>query len=182
MSVIASPRATIIISVYNNLDFLRLVLAGFMRQTEKDFEIIVSDDGSSESFARALATIIATLGLRITHNRHADEGFRKNKILNSSIRKSQAGYLIFIDGDCIPHPEFVHEHLSESAPGYCLVGRRMDLSARLTKRLTPDKVAAGYLQSSSAQLLMLKEYLGGGLKNFKNGIYVRNPLLRRVLK
>jgi glycosyltransferase involved in cell wall biosynthesis len=136
----------VIISVYNNLPFLELVLAGFEKQSEPNFEIIVSDDGSGEAFRNGLAEIMEQSPLRIVHNWHADLGFRKNKILNSSIQKAKAPYLIFVDGDCIPHPHFVAEHLGHKGKKICLVGRRVDLSARITRKLSPEKVSEGILQ------------------------------------
>jgi glycosyltransferase involved in cell wall biosynthesis len=175
------PKATVIISVYNNLSFLKLVLAGFEMQTEQNFEIIVSDDGSGEDFRKGLLEIIATSPLRIVHNWHEDIGFRKNRILNRSIQKARAPYLIFVDGDCIPHPHFVAEHLQHAQKKVCLVGRRVDLSAGITRKLTAEKVRAGVLQSPGLFVEMLKDYIGGKLGHLKAGLYVKNGLLRRWL-
>src|SRR5262245_11113421 len=97
---VSKPQATVIISVYNRIDFLKLVLSGLERQTFTDFEVIISDDGSGEAFVTELNHIIADSNLDITHNWHEDNGFRKNKILNSSVIKAKADYLIFLDGDC----------------------------------------------------------------------------------
>ena len=47
----------------------------------------------------------------IIHLTQEDKGFRKNKILNEAIRTDKTGYMIFIDGDCIPHPDFIKEHI-----------------------------------------------------------------------
>ncbi|MHB8336741.1 MAG: glycosyltransferase, partial [Ignavibacteriaceae bacterium] len=40
-------KASVILSFYNKIDYLKLVLAGFERQTFNDFEVIIADDGSS---------------------------------------------------------------------------------------------------------------------------------------
>lgn len=174
------PKASVIISVYNKPEFLRLVLAGLEIQTEKDFEVIVSDDGSNKEFVKGLNEIISKSLLNITHNWHEDAGFRKNKILNSSVVLAKASYLIFLDGDCIPHPEFVKEHLLNAAPDTCLAGRRVDLSKKLTETLTAEKIKNGSLQSANFTMKMLWEFLRAELFNFKYGIYLKNPLLRRL--
>jgi glycosyltransferase involved in cell wall biosynthesis len=179
MNKSAAPKASVIISVYNRLDFLKLVLAGFEVQTEQDFEIIISDDGSNEAFVGELKQIMAACPLAIRHNWHEDAGFRKNKILNESIRIAGAPYLIFTDGDCIPHPTFVEEHLAQAEKGMCLAGRRVDLSERITKMLTPEKIRQGILQSAGAQAMMLTDFLRLKLFHFMNGIYTRNSLLRK---
>lgn len=173
------PRASVIISVYNNIEFLKLVLAGFEIQTERDFEVIVSDDGSSPPFVEALGALTAGSPLTIRHSWHPDQGFRKNRILNRSIQSAAAPYLIFVDGDCIPHPAFVEEHLRHAAHGVCLAGRRADLSPQITAMLTADKVRAGILQSPGMLLRMFGDYFRMRLFHVMNGVYVRNRLLRR---
>ena len=38
-------KASLIISIYKNITDLKVVLDGLVYQTEKDFEIIISEDG-----------------------------------------------------------------------------------------------------------------------------------------
>ncbi|MDJ0363740.1 glycosyltransferase [Hymenobacter sp. H14-R3] len=172
------PKASVILSVYNRFDFLQLVLAGLEIQTEPDFEVIISDDGSHEAFINQLATLRAVSPLRISHNWHPDTGFLKNRILNVSIRSAQGAQLIFLDGDCIPHPAFVAEHLALGGPDRCLAGRRIDLSDRLTRQLTPVRVRQGVLQSPYTAIGQLIGFLTRRTFHFMNGLYVTNPLLR----
>ncbi|RZK40113.1 MAG: glycosyltransferase [Hymenobacter sp.] len=173
------PKASIIISVYNRFDFLQLVLAGLETQTESDFEVIVSDDGSNEAFVNQLAALIISSPLRIRHNWHADAGFRKNQILNVSIQSALGAQLIFLDGDCIPHPAFVAEHLAHGGPGRCLAGRRIDISDRLTRQLTPERVRQGILQNPATILGQLVDFLSRRTFHFMNGFYVTQPTLRQ---
>jgi len=42
-------EASLIIAFYNNLDYLRLVLAGAERQSFKNFEVIIVDNNSSQN-------------------------------------------------------------------------------------------------------------------------------------
>lgn len=172
------PKASIIISVYNRLDFLKLVLAGLEIQTEPAFEVIISDDGSHDTFVTELTTLRASSPLRISHNWHPDAGFLKNRILNVSIRSAQGTQLIFLDGDCIPHPAFVAEHLALGGLGRCLAGRRIDLSERLTRQLTPEFVRQGTLQNPYTTLGELAGFLTRRTFHFMNGFYVTSSLLR----
>ena len=142
------PKASVIISVYNNLRFLELVIAGLEMQTEKDFEVIISDDGSGEEFMNGVKALINQSALSIKHNWHEDKGFRKNKILNKSIVLASAPYLIFLDGDCIPHPNFIDQHLENSEQHICLAGRRVDLSENITKGLNEEMIRSGALQKN----------------------------------
>ncbi|MCS7073396.1 MAG: glycosyltransferase [Bacteroidia bacterium] len=172
-----SYKATVIISVYNRLDFLKLVLAGFETQSETNFEIIISDDGSNEEFVTGVKELMNQSRLTIQHNWHPDVGFRKNKILNRSAQLAQSPYLIFIDGDCIPHPKFVEKHLTYSQSGVCLCGRRVDLSNRITQMLTPENVKKGILQSKRMIFEMFIDYTKRDLFQFMNGFYTENKYL-----
>jgi glycosyltransferase involved in cell wall biosynthesis len=172
------PKVSVIIAVYNRLDFLQLVLAGLETQTETDFEVLIADDGSGTAFMTALQELLPSLPFPVRHLWHEDAGFRKNIILNRAITDSQSPYLIFLDGDCIPHPEFIREHLLASGSGICLAGRRVDLSARVTKRLSPDKIRNGYLQQPGTTAALLVDFLRARCFHFMNGLYTRNPLLR----
>ena len=154
-------------------------MAGLEVQTEPDFEVIISDDGSGDKFIAQLNALRATSPLRLSHHWHPDAGFLKNRILNVSVRAAQGGQLIFLDGDCIPHPTFVAEHLAHGGPGRCLAGRRIDMSARLTRLLTPQRVRAGILQQPHIVLGQLKDFLTRRTFHFMNGFYVTQPWLRR---
>ena len=105
-------KATIIAAFYNRIDFLKLVLAGLERQTEKNFELIIADDGSSENVVREINKIIPVHSFPIKHIWQEDKGFRKNKILNKAITESESDYLIFVDADCVPHRSFIEGHLT----------------------------------------------------------------------
>ena len=172
-------KATVIISVYNRIDFLKLVLAGFELQTEKDFEIIISDDGSGEFFVDELQQLMAASPLKIVHNWHEDDGFRKNQLLNRSVVLARSPYIIFVDGDCIPHPEFVAEHLKTATENTCLAGRRTDLSESITKWLTPEKIRSGALTGMAFKTMMLRDYVQLKVFHVMNGFYVRSSTLRK---
>lgn len=139
------PKASLIISFYNNFDFLELVLAGLERQTMKSFEVIIADDGSRDEVKRKINDYKKHTNLNIKHVWHEDLGWRKNQILNKAIVKSESDYMIFIDGDCIPHKRFIEDHFESREGKKILAGRRVNLSARLTKKLTYGYVRKGRL-------------------------------------
>ena len=150
-------KASVIISFYNRIDYLKLVLTGLERQTFRDFEIIIADDGSSEKIVEELEKISIKISYPLIHVWHEDKGFRKNKILNRAITSSNTDYLIFIDGDCIPHKEFVKEHLIYSNIGKCLTGRRVNLSEKITGYLSVEKIRNGYLEYKTFKLMVFWE-------------------------
>lgn len=168
---------SLIISFYNRLDFLKLVLAGLERQTFRSFEIILADDGSNQSVVDKIEEIKKQSPFPFVHLWQEDLGFRKNKILNSAIRSSSSDYLVFIDGDCIPHSRFMYEHFNCRSNHTCLTGRRVNLSEKITSRLTVEKVRNGYLEKYFFGLLF--DGLVGKSIDVEKGIYFKNPLLRK---
>ena len=172
-------RVTVIIAFYRNLKFLRLVLAGFARQSMQDFEIVIADDGSGPAVVAEVHAMMASSPHEIRHVWQEDIGFRKNRILNKAVLAAEAEYLVFIDGDCVPHVEFVREHYENRRTKVCLVGRRVDLSARITAKLSDDKIRQGFFENHMAELLFDSLLLQS--RNVEKGIYVKSDFLRRII-
>ena len=171
--------ATLIISFYNRIDYLELVLVGLEIQTFKNFEVIIADDGSNENVIKRLKSLINTYPFEIKHIWQEDSGFRKNKILNRAIVESSSDYLIFIDGDCVPHSEFVREHYDNREVKTCLTGRRVNLSSKITHALTPEKIKNKYLESFNLKLLI--DSILGNTIDYEKGFYVKSEFLRKLL-
>ena len=126
---------SVIVATYNRPDALAAVLRGLEAQTDRNFEIVVADDGSGEETGRAIAAFARTTKLPVKHAWHADNGFRLAEIRNRAIRISAGGYCVFLDGDCIPRPGFVAAHRKLMEPGWFVTGNRMLLSETLTQRI-----------------------------------------------
>ena len=172
------PKATVIAAFYTKIDYLHLVLAGFERQSEKDFEFIVADDGSNQEIVKELEFLSKEIPFPLIHIWQEDKGFRKNKILNKAITTSNSNYIIFIDADCIPHSRFVEEHISCSEKGSCLTGRRVNLSQKYTRILTPQKVRDGIIENNNFALI--KDGLIGESFYVEKGFYTKSILLRKI--
>lgn len=168
-------KASVIAAFYNRIDFLKLVLAGFERQTEKNFELIIADDGSKEEVVEQIKGLSDKYFFRIRHIWQEDKGFRKNKILNRAITESESDYLIFIDADCIPHRSFVEGHLNFSEKNISLTGRRVNLSEKITRRLSEKNVRDGFLERKIFTLIA--DGIFGKSVDVEKGIYLSNKFL-----
>lgn len=112
---------SVVISYYNRLSFLELVVQGFNRQSDSNFEVIIAEDNDDPANSRAIKNLQRKFPrLRIRHVFQSDVGFRKNKILNEATRVAQGELLIFVDGDCVPHRHFVCRHRTLARPQYNL--------------------------------------------------------------
>jgi len=158
-----SPHALVVVSTYNQPS-LGLCLRGYLRQTTRDFEIVVADDGSRPEFVavtRAFADGPAReRGLVVRHVWQADVGFRKTKCVNQALRvASGAPLVIFTDGDCVPPARFVERHLAVHAPRSFHAGGCVRWPQEVSERLTEADVDSGRFETwvTEADRLDLRE-------------------------
>lgn len=137
---------SIIVATYNWPQALDCVLAGLAKQTWRSFEIIVADDGSRPDTANIVEQWKARLDVPLIHAWQPDEGFRLSRVRNLAASKSSGGYLIFIDGDCIPPTTFVEDHARLAKRGWFVGGRRGFLSPRATAEILDHRLDPYHLR------------------------------------
>lgn len=172
------PEVSVILSFYNKIDYLKLVLAGFAVQSFKDFEIIIADDGSKPEVVAGLEELFKRYHIKITHLWQEDKGFRKNRILNKAIEVAGSDYLVFSDADCIPHSKFVEEHYHNREDKTVLAGRRVNLSEKITENLSVEKIESYYLERKFGSLIL--DGIFGKSAYVEKGIYLKNKFLRKL--
>jgi glycosyltransferase involved in cell wall biosynthesis len=136
-------RLSVIVSTYNKPHFLERVLWGYAVQTDRDFELVVADDGSGPETAELIRRVRAESGMELVHVWHEDRGFRKTEILNRAIVASRGDYLLFTDGDCIPRRDVVEVHRALARPGRYLAGGYLKLPAGVSERIAVEDVTSG---------------------------------------
>jgi glycosyltransferase involved in cell wall biosynthesis len=132
----SSTSIAAIVSTYNSPNYLRRVLEGFKTQTRYPDELIVADDGSTEETANLVAEFARYAPFAVRHVWHEDRGFRLAGIRNRAIAAASADYLVFTDGDCIPHPCFVEDHLRALDKGCFVTGKRMLVGKSLSSEFS----------------------------------------------
>ena len=126
-------RIALIVTTYSRPDALARVLAGCGAQTDQAFDVIVADDGSRDDTRLAVETAAKTASYPLRHVWHPDDGFRAAEIRNRGVLATDADYLVFLDGDCVPRPDFVARHRALAEPGRLLSGSRILLSEEMTR-------------------------------------------------
>ncbi|MBC6941747.1 MAG: glycosyltransferase [Xanthomonadales bacterium] len=137
------PAATVLFATYNEPRWLEWVLWGYTTQTTVDFEVIVVDDGSREDTRAVIDRLRPQLNYPLRHFWQPDEGYQKCKGMNRGILLARSDYLIFTDGDCIPHREFVARHLALRERGRYLTGGYCKLPLALSQQITREDILAG---------------------------------------
>ncbi|PHM16441.1 MAG: glycosyl transferase family 2 [Sulfuricurvum sp. PD_MW2] len=162
------PKSTIIISVYKDTEALGLILDSLANQTYPPDQIIISEDGNSKE----MATFISSYSKHfqnLLHLTQSDEGWRKNRALNRSIAASTGKYLIFIDGDCVPYPQFVEEHLKLQEENYVLCGRRTEPGERFSTLLRKRQLSVKNF--TNRYLLYFFALKRDQVRHYDDGIY-----------
>jgi hypothetical protein len=116
------------------------------RQSIGPAQILIGDDGSGPE-TRELISRWGANGLPVEHVWHDDLGYRKTVVMNQAFARVRAPLTIFMDGDCIPGPNFVEDHLSLSEPGFILAGPRILACPQYTKLIETNQAIDFFDQS-----------------------------------
>ncbi|MEL6815820.1 MAG: glycosyltransferase family A protein [Cyanobacteria bacterium J06598_3] len=151
------PKVTVIIPAYNNIEYLPAALNSALGQTFTDIEIIVINDGSSDSTEQWM---LNQHDSRITLLSQENQG--KSAARNRGIAHSKGDYLAFLDADDLWEPTKLEQQVRrlDSNPQAGLVytwTALADEQGRATGRLL-DSPAEGNVW----QALILKNILACG--------------------
>jgi glycosyltransferase involved in cell wall biosynthesis len=150
---------SVIVTTYNREDALDAALRALAHQSDRNFEIVVADDGSRPDTARVVQSWKARLPLPLKHVRHEHRGFRGGEIRNRGIRASKGELCIFLDGDCLAKPDFIATHRRLHEPGWFVTGNRILLSRELSEAV----LAQGLAPETWNFGALLRERLRGGV-------------------
>lgn len=134
---------SVIITTYNAPAWLQKSVWGWAAQTDRDFDLVIADDGSTDETRQMIEALRQETGLTIHHVWQEDQGFRKCEILNKAIVASGGDYLILSDGDCVPRGDFVAVHRRLARPNRFLSGGYVKLPLELSEKLTLEDIASG---------------------------------------
>ena len=125
-------KASIILSSYNNLPALELSIESLKYQTEKDFEIIIADDGSTDG------TIEYLEKEGIKYFSRPNEGYRLAYIWNRGAELATGDRFIFGNSDIISHPKRIEEHSKFN--NYLIAGSYPSIPIDYVKSITKEKI------------------------------------------
>ena len=167
---------SVVVTTYNREDALDAVLRSLAAQTDRNFEVLVADDGSSPATAALIAQWKPRIGLPLFHVWHEDRGFRAAEIRNRAILKSSGELVVFLDGDCLVRPDFVAVHRKLAEPGWFVTGNRVLLTPELTTTILNERLEAEHWSFSR----WLVERHEGGLNRLAPLVYLPLGRLRKM--
>lgn len=124
---------SVIVTTYERPDALDVVLRGLSAQSDRDFEVVIADDGSGPATAGVVNGWRRRLGVLLRHVHQEDNGFRAAEARNRALAIAEGDYVVFLDGDCLPRADFIARHRALAEPGWFVAGNRILLTADLTR-------------------------------------------------
>jgi glycosyltransferase involved in cell wall biosynthesis len=107
-----TPRVSIIIPTYNRSQLLLRALEAFRHELlpADEFEVIISDDGSSDGTDALVSSFSADY--RVKYHYQEDRGFRAAAARNAGAALADGEILVFFDAGGLPSPSFAASHLA----------------------------------------------------------------------
>ena len=134
----------LIVNTFQKPRHLALVLASIAAQTGVDgrFEVIISDDGSTDGTAALVHDFAAQARFPVRFTSQPHDGFRLARTRNAGARLTESDYLLFLDGDCILPRDHVAAYLERRRPGRALLGYCARLPEDTSAQLDTATIAA----------------------------------------
>lgn len=98
------PKVSVIIPSYNHAPFVTEAIQSVLNQTEKDLELIVVDDGSTDE-TRSILSRISDARLRIIFQEHQGA----HVALNRGLEEARGDYLAILNSDDVYYPQRVEQ-------------------------------------------------------------------------
>jgi len=115
-----TPRITVLMAVYNGDRYLRAAVDSVLAQTQRDFEFLVVDDGSTDATSRILSGYRDDR-LRFVRN---ETNIGLTRSLNRGLELARGAFIARMDADDICHPDRLARQLAflEARPEVGVVG------------------------------------------------------------
>jgi GT2 family glycosyltransferase len=129
-------KTSIIIAVFNRVQFLRSCLLSLKHQSIVPDEVILTDDGSTMDVVSQIQDVISDLDARVHYVRQPNKGFRLARCRNNGVRIATGDYLIFIDQDIVCTEHFIKTFIDHRRAKRFCVSYPIRLSPQQTERCT----------------------------------------------
>ncbi|MES2298093.1 MAG: glycosyltransferase family 2 protein [Pseudomonadota bacterium] len=133
------PSISVVVTTYNRPDALEAVIDACFAQSDRNFDIIIADDGSSANTGECIAALQARATVPLQHVWQPDEGFRAALARNRGTLAARGEYIVFLDGDCVPQRDFIARHRALARRGFLVSGSRVLLSEAFTRTVLAEK-------------------------------------------
>ncbi|MEM9513064.1 MAG: glycosyltransferase family A protein, partial [Cyanobacteria bacterium P01_E01_bin.48] len=140
LSVLPSPRVSVVVPAYNVEDFIADTLRSIFAQTYRDIEILVVIDGSPDQSAEVCRQFDDPRLHIIEQENRGLAGAR-----NTGIRHARGEYVAFLDGDDMWEPEKIERHVEH-------LDRCPEVGVSFSRSKFFGGTSAAYLMSATGRI------------------------------
>lgn len=133
-------KTAVIVLTYNRPRALLAVLRSLLPQIGGNDEVWIADDGSTPENVAWLRAEALGLPGTLHHAWHPDVGFTASRARNMAAARTNADYLIFLDGDCMVMPHWLRQHKTLARQSCFVNGSRVLLGPALTANVESGTV------------------------------------------
>ncbi|NBV46860.1 MAG: glycosyltransferase [Planctomycetia bacterium] len=139
---------SLVVNTHQRPRHLALVLESIAAQegVAGRFDVVVSDDGSTDDTAAVVAAFATRVPFPVRFTTSPRDGFRLARVRNRGAALAGGDSLLFLDGDCILPPDHVAAYLERRRPGRALLGYCARLPETASHDLLPGAVDWGVVQ------------------------------------
>lgn len=119
------PSISVNMPVYNGVKYLKQAIDSILNQTYTDFELIIIDDGSTDTSVDLIKSYRDPRIKLFQNNLNRGLAFSRNR----AIEQSKGKYIAILDSDDIAYPERIKKQLDflEKNPDYVMIGSWIDI-------------------------------------------------------
>lgn len=151
---------SIVIPVYNRPEEIREVLESLTRQTYRNFEVLVIEDGSDQGSESIVDSFRKRIDVRYHYKPNSGQGFSRN----AGFDLARGDYFVILDSDCIV-PEFYLETVKKGIE-----------DGKLDAFGGPDRNHPGFTPIQKAiSYSMTSPFTTGGIRGRKRRLGVFHP-------
>jgi glycosyltransferase involved in cell wall biosynthesis len=116
-----TTKVSILLPSYNYEKYIKEAIDSVLKQTYKNWELIIIDDGSSDN---SVNIIKSYKDKRIIFHTQKNQGVTKT--LNRALDISSGDYICFLDADDVYHPEKLEKQVEMMKSGYDMVTTQVE--------------------------------------------------------
>lgn len=151
---------SIVIPVYNRPEEIKELLESLTKQTYKNFEVVVVEDGSKDSAEAIVKSFSQRLSIQYFYKENTGQGLSRNY----AYERALGDYFIVFDSDCIIPPQYLQTVEDRLNSHYLDAFGGPD---RADASFTPVQKAISYSMTSL--------FTTGGIRGNKKGVGVFHP-------
>ncbi|MGX0847675.1 bifunctional glycosyltransferase/CDP-glycerol:glycerophosphate glycerophosphotransferase [Staphylococcus auricularis] len=149
-------KLSLIVPYYNNQENIQLCLESILQQTERDFELILINDGSTDNSEQIVATLLKQYDQPNIHIK-LDDNYGHAVARNKGLEQVTTPYLMFVDADDILAPYSVEFYLAHIEHQDALVAPISTFSTDRPETLDTSEVLVHTLTSTAETQYLLRD-------------------------